>query len=247
MRKLVQWCGSLGVIVSVGAYATGSAPSTRPPEVEYSAERLISAEDGGRNMQVSAQVNYARGMERDELEMHGQRMTQILRHDKQLAWILMPEQHGYMEVSYAKQAQYCNWPCVNVEKAKLAEGKGYTDLGRETVNGVEATKYKIICVDKNGNTTDGLFWVADNGVVVKMDFDTVVKSGQRHHAIIELRHLKIAKQDPGLFEIPAGYRKFDVSAMPLSGGMPAGMGGPGGGSGVGGAGAMDIMNRLMRH
>jgi len=135
---------------------------------------------------------------------------------------------------------------VNIEKAKLAEGKGYADLGRETVNDVEVTKYKIICVDKNGNTTEGLFWVADNGVVVKMDFDTVANSGKRQHAVIELRHLKVAKQDPGLFEIPTGYRKFDTSAMPLSGGVPAGMDGPGSGS-VGGADALDLMKRLMHH
>jgi hypothetical protein len=53
MRKLVQWCGSLGLIVSFGVYAAGSVPSTKPPEVEYSAERLISAEDGDRTMQMS--------------------------------------------------------------------------------------------------------------------------------------------------------------------------------------------------
>jgi len=239
MRGIIQWCGGLGLIFSVGAYAADSAPSTKPPEVEYSAERLISAEVDGKNMQMSAQVNYARGKERDEMEVHGQRMTQILRHDKKLAWMLMPEQSAYMEVSYAKQAEYCNWPCMNIEK-----GKGITTLGREVVNGVETTKYKITCIDKNGNTTDGLFWVADNGVAVKMDFDTLVKSGKRQHAIIELRNLKVANQDPSLFEIPTGYRKFDMSGMPLSGGAPAGMGGPGA---TGGAGAMDLMKRLMRH
>lgn len=30
---------------------------------------------------------------------------------------------------------------------------------------------------------------------------------------MELKNLKIGKQDPGLFEIPAGYRKMEVPSM----------------------------------
>jgi hypothetical protein len=35
-----------------------------------------------------------------------------------------------------------------------------------------------------------------------------------------LTNLKIEKQDPGLFEIPAGYTKNDMGAMMGMGGMP---------------------------
>lgn len=36
----------------------------------------------------------------------------------------------------------------------------------------------------------------------------------------ELTNLKIEKQDPALFEIPAGYTKNDMGAMMGQGGMP---------------------------
>jgi hypothetical protein len=236
MRNLIQWCGSLGLIMATGVYAADAGPSTKLPDVEYSADRVTLTEDGGRSMQLNMRVNYARGKERNETELHGQRLIMILRHDKKLAWMLISDQHKYMETSYAKQAQYCHWPCVNIEK-----GKGYTTLGTEAVNGIETTKYKIVCIDKEGKTIEGLFWVADNGVVAKMDFTTTSKGSKPQHAVIELRNLKIAKQDSSLFEIPAGYSEMPKSGMPLGGGMPAGIGGAAGG----GAGVKDIMKGLI--
>jgi outer membrane lipoprotein-sorting protein len=240
MRKLIQWCGCLGVIVSIGAHAADAGPSTSLPQVEYSADRVISGEQGGQSMQMNARVYYAKGKERDEIEAHGQSMTMIMRHDKKLAWMLMPDQKMYTEMSYADQAQYCNWPCVNIEKAKMGEGKGYTTLGKEVVSGIETTKYKVVCVDKKGETIEGIFWVAANGVVIKMDFTTTGKRG-KSHAVIELRNVKIATQDPSLFEIPKDYSKMSMQGMPLGSG-PAGMGGAAGGVG---SGMKDIMKGVL--
>ena len=173
----------------------------------------------------------------------------IMRHDEKLSWMLMPDQKMYMEMSYADQAQYCNWPCVNIEKAKMGEGKGYTTLGKEVVSGIETTKYKVVCVDKKGETIEGTFWVAANGVVIKMDFTTTAKGGKPQHAVIELRNVKFTAQDPAVFEIPKGYSKMSMQGMPLGGGMPAGVGGAGGMGGAGGAGAglTDLMKGLIRH
>ena len=249
MSKLIQWCGSLGVIVSIGAHAADAGPSTSLPQVEYSANRVISGEQGGQSMQMNARVYYAMGKERDEIETHGRSMTMIMRHDEKLSWMLMPDQKMYMEMSYADQAQYCNWPCVNIEKAKMGEGKGYTTLGKEVVSGIETTKYKVVCVDKKGETIEGTFWVAANGVVIKMDFTTTAKGGKPQHAVIELRNVKFTAQDPAVFEIPKGYSKMSMQGMPLGGGMPAGVGGAGGMGGAGGAGAglTDLMKGLIRH
>lgn len=246
MRKLIQRCGSLGLIVSIGAYATETGPSTGLPQVEYSAERVISSEQGGKSMQMNARVYYAKGKERDEIEAQGRNMIMIMRHDKKLAWMLVPEQKMYMEMSYADQAQYCNWPCANIEKAKLAEGKGYTTLGQETVNGVETTKYKMVCIDKKNQTIEGQFWVAANGVVIKMDFTATAKDGKPQHAVIELRDMKIAEQSPALFEIPKDYSKMSMQGMPF-GGVPAGMGGSMGGVGGAVSGMKDLMKGLIRH
>ena len=239
MSKLIQWCGRLGVIVSIGAHAADAGPTISLPQVEYSADRVMSGEQGGQSMQMNTRVYYAKGKERDETEVHGRSMTTIMRHDKKLAWMVMPDQKMYMEMSYADQAQYCNWPCVNIEKAKMGEGRGYTTLGREVVSGVETTKYRLVCVDKKGENIEGIFWVAADGVVMKMDFTATGQRG-KSHIVVELRNLKLARQDPGLFEIPKGYSKMSMQGMPPGGGMPAGIGG-----GPGGAGMQDLMKGIM--
>src|SRR5690242_8374247 len=89
MRRLIQCCGGLGLIVSIGA-AADAVPSTAPPQAEYSADRVMSAERDGKSMQMNTRVYYARGKERDEIEAQGRNMTMIMRHDKKLAWMLMP-------------------------------------------------------------------------------------------------------------------------------------------------------------
>lgn len=131
--------------------------------------------------------------------------------------MFMDEMRMYMETAYGGQAQYCNWPCVNADK-----DKGATFIGKETVNGMETDKYKMACIDKNGNTTGDFLWFAANGqLAVKMDFTMTGKAGKRKHFVVELRNIKFAKQNPSLFEAPKGYSK--MSGMPMGGGMPGGM------------------------
>ena len=59
---------------------------------------------------------------------------------------------------------------------------------------------------------DGTIWVTKEGIMVKMDAVTVVE-GNQAHVKIDLKNLKIGTQDPGLFEIPAGYQKFDMGSL----------------------------------
>ncbi|MEK9141393.1 MAG: hypothetical protein AAB308_10105, partial [Nitrospirota bacterium] len=62
-------------------------------------------------------------------------------------------------------------------------------------------------------------WTTKEGITVKMDM--LSKDGDKKMRMTSaLTNLKIEKQDPGLFEIPAGYTKNDMGAMMGMGGMP---------------------------
>ncbi|MBH0206930.1 MAG: hypothetical protein HP495_00015 [Nitrospira sp.] len=95
-----------------------------------------------------------------------------------------------------------------------------SEVGQETINGIKTMKSKIVAVKKDGSGKfGGFFWTTKEGITVKMDM--LSKEGDRKMRMTsELTNLKIEKQDPALFEIPAGYTKNDMGAMMGMGGMP---------------------------
>lgn len=66
----------------------------------------------------------------------------------------------------------------------------------------------------------GFIWTSKEGITVKLDAISVDKSSKERFSI-ELKNLHVGKQDPALFEIPAGYTRMDMGGM---GNMPGGGG-----------------------
>jgi len=105
-----------------------------------------------------------------------------------------------------------------------------TEVGRETVNGLETTKYKVMMTAKDGKKLGGFQWIAPPGIQVKLD--AISKEGDSKERIkMELTNLTIGPQDPKLFEIPADYTVMTMPAMPgmmgnpgMRGMMPRGLG-----------------------
>jgi hypothetical protein len=128
-------------------------------------------------------------------------MAMILRQDKKVGWMLMPGQKMYMELNFAKEGS---------RKDDLSGWKvEQTTIGPETVNGVKTTKSKIVMTGPKGEKMGGFWWATKENIVVKMDAISVHK-GSKDRFKIELKELKIAKQDPSLFEVPAGYSKMGM-------------------------------------
>lgn len=179
------------------------------PSVEYSADRVIESAAGT----MTGKVYSAQGKDRSETEMGGMRSVMILRRDQQIGWMLMPAQKMYQQMDFAKaQQQSGATPDDQVE---------ITQLGSETLEGFDCTKYKMLMKD---GSAGGFIWITQHGIPVKMDM--LSKSGREKTRItMTLKNLQIGSQDPQLFELPAGY-----TAMPSMGGFGMGMG-----KGVGGA------------
>jgi hypothetical protein len=180
--------------------AGGAVNAMEGPKVEYSADSYMETAEAV----MEGPLYYAPGKERREYLMDGQKMIMITRHDKKTAWMLMPEEKTYMEMKLSsKQGR----------KDDLSAYKDQADHDRaDTVNGVKATKSKIIMTAPDGGKLGGFMWTTREGILVKMDAIAVEK-GSKERFTINLKNLKIGKQDPKLFEVPADYTGMDMGGI----------------------------------
>jgi hypothetical protein len=187
----------LSILLGLTVSAAGAHGAGLPvPTVEYSADRVIESSAGTFDGKVYA----AKDKERMEMHMGDMKSVMILRRDKQLGWSLMPMQKMYQQIDFAKAAQQSGAaPDSEIE---------ITVVGTETVEGFEATKYKMLMKD---GSAGGFVWITQEGIAVKMDM--LSKSGREKSRItMTLKNIAIGAQDPQLFELPADY-----SAMPSFG------------------------------
>ncbi len=129
----------------------------------------------------------------------------------QTSMVIMDQQHMYMEMpaqSAAQRNSYHFFRTGDVENACsdwLAQSwnKGGTchKVGSETVNGRSTVKYE----GTNSNGQAGTIWI-DPKLRFPVKWDGKNGGG-------ELRNIQEGSQPASLFEIPAGYNKFDMGSM----------------------------------
>lgn len=221
--KLLRYTG-LVMAWALLAPGAGWAAKMQEPQVDYSADSVMESE----GMAMKSRVYHSHGKQRQEMG-GGEGIVTIIRPDKKVVWQLMGNM--YMEMAMDQQ---------DSPDAHDMDVQQRTAMGEEEINGVKTTKYKVVATGKDGKKFGGFFWTTKDGITMKMDM--LYKEGNRKDRVaIELSNLKIEKQDPKLFEIPAGYTKNDMGAM-MGRGQPAGKPGKGempkdmGGDDAGGAG-----------
>lgn len=204
------------VLFNLFAYQTGNAALMERPKVEYSADETMQTEE----MSMQQKVFYTPTKERKEMVSSsmgdgGMEMIQIYRHDNKVLWQVMPSQKMYMEHAFGKMDKrqaaqdFSQW---NVEE---------TVVGEEVMDGMKVTKYKTIATNTEGKKFGGFSWRTKEGIPLKMDL--LFKEGdEKRRMMMELKNVKIGKQEPNLFEIPSGFTKFDMAGM--MGGMMGGAG-----------------------
>ena len=176
--------------------ATAAAPP-RESQVEYSADSTMES-DGG----ISMKSRVYHTPDKERTEMGGaEGSIMIMRRDKNVMWQLFGDMYMESPLSQSNAG--------GIEDMEILEQK---DVGNETINGIKTTKSKIIAVKKDGTKFGGFFWTSKEGITVKMDL--LSKEGDKKIRMAsELTNLKIEKQNPALFEIPAGYTKNDMGAL----------------------------------
>ncbi|MFC4308622.1 DUF4412 domain-containing protein [Steroidobacter flavus] len=200
MFKRLSILGCLALSLS-GCISPVEAATLPMPTVEYSADRIIETAQGSFEGKIFA----AKDKERTETSMQGMQSVMILRKDQQLGWMLMPAQRMYQKLDFKQAQQQSGSQPNDVE---------ITEIGSDTVEGIAATKYKMIMKD---GSAGGFLWITSEGITVKMDM--LSKDGRdKNRTTVTLKNLVIGPQDAALFDPPADYK-----AMPSFGGGMKGL------------------------
>lgn len=137
---------------------------------------------------------------RQELGDEGEFQVSIVRPDRKIVWILMPEEKRYLEMPFTAEAQkkfMLEKPDENQARMK--------HLGTETVNGFECDKYEI-SPEQEGQPAKEYVWVAKKlGVPIKY----VSPEGS-----MEYRDIKLEEVPDSAFEVPQGFKKMEMPRMP---------------------------------
>lgn len=197
------------------------------PTVGYSADQHLRMEMGGRTFEMDGHICSAIDKERKEMQFAGHTGIHIVRRDKGVSWMLMPQNKSYREHVMGESMG-------NVGKRAPDWTRGadvkLKKVGTEEVGGYETTKYRVTAKDKDSSTGEGFAWLTKQNIPVKLE-GTFGVEGKTAKFWIEEKNIKIGKQDPSLFEIPPGYTKFEMpafSSMPPQGAanMPGASGTP---------------------
>jgi hypothetical protein len=215
-------------MASYPSSALGDVP-TLNPDVAYSAKRVISSGEGRmeqRYFQRDGSTN------RMELHVNGEHSVVIMNGDRGVIMLLMPAQQTYMEGSSAGRA----FDETNVELPD-PETWEIERVGRESVNGVPATKYRVATDGGEVTRMRGFIWVSDEGIPVRTDMVTGDDRIQ-----MELSDLVVGPQPASLFEPPAGYQRIVIGNEMAIGGdsMPGVMGPEVGGNETGFVGELAL-------
>ncbi len=168
--------------------------------LEFSADMAMSSD----SHKMAGKI-FSKG-ERFRMEMNaeGQKMITITRIDKKVVWHLMPQENMYMEMPF------------NLQQAPKTDIKGEIDrklVGSENIDGHPTKKYLVTF--KDGANTEKIYqWIAT-------DINFPVKTADLNNRWVqEFKNVKIGSQSDKLFELPSGYTKMSMPAMPA---MPQGM------------------------
>ncbi len=166
--------------------------------VPYSADRTV-VEDGKTYV---GRMWSTPGMQRHEQTINNVRMTAILRADRHVMWLLLPDFNIFTELPLSDTLTRYADPALLPPP-----------VAREALGGVETRKYPIHHRDQNGAEADGFLWQDERGIVWRLAGDYTTPNGRRTHVVASLSHLRPGPQDPALFTVPPGMQPLPAQAV----------------------------------
>ncbi len=123
----------------------------------------------------------------------GQTIT-IVRPDLKKVWVILPREHGYMELPLKTKlpGQFIQIPPDALAKRLV---------GKETVNGYEAEKYEVTAPGGLGPERQTIWMAVKLGVAVKL-------VSREKDFSMEYRSITEGPQPESLFNLPPGYKKL---------------------------------------
>lgn len=200
IRKFAVGAGILFVLFCTQAFAQGIGMTS------FTADMAMKTKSGD---QMTGKYYVSNNKLRMDMSTHGQDISQITDAGTKTSYTLMHKQRMYMEM-HAGQAMMNRGPKMPDMKAYDPNNPCANDpettcqnAGSETMNGRSTDKW-IFTNKKSGDVTTA--WVDKK---LHFPIRTVTNDGTE----INLTNVQEGAPSPALFEIPAGYRKFDMGAM----------------------------------
>jgi outer membrane lipoprotein-sorting protein len=159
---------------------------------EFSADTIMTYKGSGK---TTGKVYYK--ADRFRMDMNApSEMIVITRMDKKVVWNIVPAEKMYMEMPFNLKNR------LRVEKKYEGE-IDRKQVGSETIDGHPAKKYLITY--KSGKGTNQVYqWMATD---INFPVKTEAVDGSWSQ---EFRNIKDGPQPDSLFEVPAGYKKFQA-------------------------------------
>ncbi len=180
--------------------------------VEYSATSYLESwGPGASSYQSALTIHQAPQMLRFQSPDNKQAITRIFRSDKNIVWIVHPENRLYPGVRKYQEVRLGDGTGFdshidNLMRAftALKNHDGLKNLGKETVAGIATTHYQerdpVPWLSHEFVVTN--YWVSDSGVLMKVNV-----SGPDISSTIEMQDIQFEKQPADLFVPPPGYEK----------------------------------------
>lgn len=166
--------------------------------IEFSADSIMVSKDG---YKMAGKMFYKKDMFRVDMKSPDD-VSMITRLDKKVVWNVMHKGKMYIEMPISSTRK----PIV---EEKLEGEIDRKLVGRETIDGHPSEKYLITY--KNNNTQEQVYqWFA---VDIKFPVKTQAIDGSWTQ---EFKNISIKEQPTSLFEVPSGYKKFQMPQnMPM--------------------------------
>ena len=166
--------------------------------IEFSSDMVMTSQGQTNTSKVWAKENKFR------MESSAQPGYTIMRMDKNVTWIVMPDQKAYMEMKSDPSKRPRTGDKVQGEVSRRL-------IGSETVNDHPAKKYEVTYTE--GGKTDRMYqWIAtDINFPVRM-------AAVDGSWVLDYKNIKMATQPDSLFEVPAGYQNVGMPGLGATGG-----------------------------
>lgn len=159
--------------------------------VEFSADVVSRAREGSFNGRIFVANDKVR------MEMAG--LTTITRLDKNVAWVIMPQENMYME-------QPLDQRTIAAAREKMPGEIERKFISNEMIGGKPSKKYLVIYELKDRR--DEIYQWLDQATQIPLKTAAVDGSWS-----MEYKNLSIEPQAESLFEIPARYKKMSIPNM----------------------------------
>lgn len=192
--------------ITAAAFALAAVIAT-PSQAENYAGPGFSGEahmaEPGQEIQKMGTVNVDSHGFRLDMRTQGQHVISLLFWTDPMSVVLMPEQAMFMELPPEQSgwSEYENRPCAGYSNGEK--------VGDEAINGRATEKWRCtgpINTPQGMAPSDATVWY-DTSLRFEIRVDS--DDGNR----LEIRNIKVGRQNASLFKIPDGYSKFDMNAM----------------------------------